>query len=79
MGARDDFLAERNRQLQTILDRARERGEDPPDASDVLDHILAPLYIRVLFDAGPLTPDHVDGLVGRLLSHEGTARSPSTP
>ena len=65
--ARDDFLAERNRQLQSMLDRAGERGEYPPDASGVVDHILAPMYIRVLFGAGPLTPDYVDGLVERLL------------
>ncbi|MDN3352355.1 TetR/AcrR family transcriptional regulator [Actinomadura sp. DC4] len=65
--ARDDFLAERTRQLQTMLDRARERGEHPPDALGVVDHILAPMYIRVLFGAGPLTPDYVDGLVDRLL------------
>ncbi|GAA3656064.1 TetR/AcrR family transcriptional regulator [Nonomuraea antimicrobica] len=65
--ARDDFLAERARQLESMLDRARERGEDPPDALGVLDHIMAPMYIRVLFDLGPLTPDYVDGLVDRLL------------
>ncbi|MDP9843673.1 hypothetical protein J2853_002884 [Streptosporangium lutulentum] len=50
-----------------MLDRARERGEHPPDTFGVLDHILAPMYIRVLFGAGPLTPDYVDGLVARLL------------
>ncbi|MGW5365268.1 TetR/AcrR family transcriptional regulator [Actinopolymorpha pittospori] len=65
--ARDDLLAERRRQLQSMLDRAHERGEHPPDAFGVLDHILAPMYIRVLFGAGPLTPDYVDGLVDRLL------------
>ncbi|MFD9904623.1 TetR/AcrR family transcriptional regulator [Streptomyces sp. NPDC059063] len=65
--ARDDLRAERTRQLQSMLDRARERGEDAPDALGVLDHILAPMYIRVLFGMGPLTPDYVDGLVDRLL------------
>ncbi|MFJ2829266.1 TetR/AcrR family transcriptional regulator [Streptomyces sp. NPDC087263] len=64
--ARDDLLAERTRQLQSMLDRARERGEHAPDAFAVLDHILAPMYIRVLFGMG-LTPDYVDGLVDRLL------------
>jgi AcrR family transcriptional regulator len=64
---RDDFLAERARLLQTMLDRASERGEHPPDALGVLDHIMAPMYIRVLFGIGPLTPDYVDGLVDRLL------------
>lgn len=65
--ARDDLLSERTRQLQSMLDRARERGEQAPDAFGVLDHILAPMYIRVLFGLGPLTPDYVDGLVDRLL------------
>ncbi|MBB5780594.1 TetR/AcrR family transcriptional regulator [Nonomuraea jabiensis] len=68
--ARDAFLAERSRQLQTMLDRARDRGEDPPDVLDVLDHILAPMYIRILFGAGPLTPDYSGTLVDRLLSHK---------
>ncbi|MEW2250901.1 MULTISPECIES: TetR/AcrR family transcriptional regulator [unclassified Streptomyces] len=65
--ARDDLLAERARQLQSMLDRARERGEHAPDAFDVLDHVMAPMYVRVLFGMGPLTPDYVDGLVDRLL------------
>lgn len=65
--ARDDLLAERTRQLQSMLDRALERGERAPDAFGVLDHILAPMYIRVLLGVGPLTPDYVDGLVDRLL------------
>ncbi|WP_405800597.1 TetR/AcrR family transcriptional regulator [Streptomyces sp. NBC_01506] len=65
--ARDNFLAERTRQLRSMLDRAAERGEHPPDVLDVLDHISSPMYIRVLFGAGPLTPEYVDGLVDRLL------------
>ncbi|MGW6063214.1 TetR/AcrR family transcriptional regulator [Streptomyces sp. NPDC055189] len=64
--ARDGILAERTRQLQSMLDRARERGERAPDALGVLDHIMAPMYIRVLFGM-ELTPDYVDGLVDRLL------------
>ena len=65
--ARDDLLLERRRQLQSMLDRATERGEHAPDAFGVLDHILAPMYIRVLLGIGPLTPEYVDGLVDRLL------------
>ncbi|MFH8484362.1 TetR/AcrR family transcriptional regulator [Streptomyces longisporoflavus] len=64
--ARDAIRGERTRQLQSMLDRARERGEDAPDAFEVLDHIMAPMYIRVLFGMG-LTPDYVDGLVDRVL------------
>ncbi|MEU1791269.1 TetR/AcrR family transcriptional regulator [Streptomyces sparsogenes] len=65
--ALDDLLAERARQLQSMLDRAGERGEHAPDVLEVLDHVMAPMYIRVLFGVGPLTPEYVDGLVDRLL------------
>ncbi|WP_326656754.1 TetR/AcrR family transcriptional regulator [Streptomyces sp. NBC_00385] len=65
--ARDDLLAARTRQLQSMLDRATERGEHAPDALDVLDHIMAPMYVRVLLGVGPPAPDYVDGLVDRLL------------
>jgi hypothetical protein len=59
--------AERTRQLQSMLARARDRGEPAPDAFDVLDRILGPMYIRVLFGMVPLTPDYIDGLVDRFL------------
>ncbi|MEU4082193.1 TetR family transcriptional regulator [Streptomyces venezuelae] len=65
--AGDDLRAERMRQLQSMLDRARDRGEHAPDALDVLDHILAPMYIRVLFGMIPLSPDYIDGLVDRVV------------
>lgn len=65
--AGEDLLVERTRQLQSMLDRAHERGEHAPDAYAVLDHILAPMYVRVLLGVGPLTPGYVDGLVDRLL------------
>ncbi|WP_445061266.1 TetR-like C-terminal domain-containing protein [Streptomyces sp. SAS_260] len=65
--ARDAFRDERTRQLQSILDHARERGEQSLGALDVLDHIMAPMDIRALFGIGPLTPDYVDGLADRLL------------
>ncbi|MFI6090779.1 TetR/AcrR family transcriptional regulator [Streptomyces sp. NPDC051218] len=64
--AGEKLRAERTRQLQSMLDRAGERGEHAPDAFAVLDHILAPMYIRVLFGM-ELTPDYVDGLVDRML------------
>ncbi|MCF3183569.1 TetR/AcrR family transcriptional regulator [Streptomyces polychromogenes] len=64
--AGESVRAERTRQLQGMLDRARDRGEPALDAFDVLDHILAPMYIRVLFGT-ELTPEYVDGLVDRML------------
>ncbi|MFJ3091613.1 TetR/AcrR family transcriptional regulator, partial [Streptomyces sp. NPDC086838] len=73
--AQESLRADRTRQLQSMLDRAGERGEDAPDAFEVLDHVLAPMYIRVLFGMGPLTPEYVDGLVDRLLAFRPAARS----
>ncbi|MFE6891131.1 TetR/AcrR family transcriptional regulator [Streptomyces sp. NPDC057694] len=75
--ARDDFLADRARRLQSMLDRARDRGEQPLDALTFLDHVMAPMYIRVLFDVGPLTAEYVDGLVDRLLA--GPPRAVTEP
>ncbi|MBY8855197.1 TetR/AcrR family transcriptional regulator C-terminal ligand-binding domain-containing protein [Nocardia sp. CA2R105] len=66
--ARDRFIDERRRQIQQMLDRAATRGENPPAALDILDHLLAPLYIRILFGMGPLTPGYIDSLVDRLLA-----------
>ncbi|WP_188828079.1 TetR/AcrR family transcriptional regulator [Nocardia camponoti] len=59
---------DRTRQMQAMLDRAAARGEQVPEALEVLDHILAPMYIRVLFGIVPLTPEYLDGLVDRLLA-----------
>ncbi|GAA4619754.1 TetR/AcrR family transcriptional regulator [Actinoallomurus vinaceus] len=66
--ARGRFLAERGRQLEGMLARARARGEHAPDGLDILDHILAPMYVRVLFGVGPLSAAYVDALVDRVLS-----------
>jgi AcrR family transcriptional regulator len=66
--ARDRFLAERRRQLQEMLDRAETRGERRVEALAILDHILAPLYIRTLFGMGPVTPEYADSLAGALLT-----------
>ncbi|GAA2394766.1 TetR-like C-terminal domain-containing protein [Dactylosporangium salmoneum] len=61
--ARERFLAARGAQLQAMVDRAAERGEHPPHPLDVVDHILAPLYVRALFGIDGLTPEYIDRLV----------------
>lgn len=65
--ARDQFLTERRSQLQHMLDRAHARGEHPPQALDVLDHILAPIYVRTLFGMGAPTSGDIDTLVNHVL------------
>jgi AcrR family transcriptional regulator len=64
---RSRVLDERGPQLQALLDRATGRGETAPSLDDLLDVVVAPLYLRALF--GP-APDHVqaDALVERLLA-----------
>ncbi|MEU7866555.1 TetR/AcrR family transcriptional regulator [Dactylosporangium sp. NPDC049140] len=68
LAARDRFVAERGRQFEAMLERARERGEPAPEALDIVDHILAPLYVRALFGLGDLTPGHAAELADRLVA-----------
>ncbi|MBF4996171.1 TetR/AcrR family transcriptional regulator [Nocardia sp. BSTN01] len=73
--ARDAFLAERGRQIQRMLDRAHARGDRAPSALDILDHLLAPMYIRTLFGTGPVTADYAHELVTTLLSQTSARAS----
>jgi AcrR family transcriptional regulator len=56
----------RIKQIEVMLNRARERGEQAPPVSEVLDHLLAPLYFRALFGA-PGDGAFAAGLVDHLL------------
>jgi hypothetical protein len=79
--ARDTFVAARRTQLETMLDRAAARGEHPPDPLSVIDFVLAPLYVRVLFGI-PLTPNDIRTQVTRLLADAeapGNSASLRTP
>ena len=49
--ARVRAMEPRVKQIEAMLKRASERGEPAPQASEVLDHLLAPLYFRALFGA----------------------------
>jgi AcrR family transcriptional regulator len=57
----------RTEQMKLMLERARQRGEKPPDVDELLDHVLAPLYMRALFGR-PLSKAVADRLVDRLLA-----------
>lgn len=61
------ILNRRGDEMRAMLDRA---GEDANDLTfiDVIDGILAPIYLRVLFGAGDtLTPEALERLVDRLV------------
>jgi AcrR family transcriptional regulator len=64
--ARRAALKPRVAQLETMLDRARARGEAAPPIEDVVDMLLAPLYTRTLFGM-PANEALADRLVQRLL------------
>jgi len=74
MGTPPVHLQERAADLQDVLDAAAGRGERAPSVGDLLDHVLAPLYLRVLFGL-PLEPGTGEALVDRLLTSGG----PGTP
>ena len=58
----------RGAQLRAMLDRARERGEPAPLHTDVLDGILAPIYLRTLLDIGGLDEGRLAAFVDRTLT-----------
>lgn len=57
----------RLQQIATMLDRAAARGEATPPPMDVIDHLLAPLYMRALFGA-PISAGFAHDLADRLLA-----------
>ena len=67
-------IAPRLGEIETVLARARARGEIAPVIWTVLEVVLAPIYLRVLF-LGPIADidRYVDRLVGRLLALDEAA------
>jgi AcrR family transcriptional regulator len=61
-----EYLKARGDDLQKTLDAAAARGEIVPSVDEVLDFVLAPLYLRVLFRR-PVEPGTGALLVERLL------------
>ncbi len=57
----------REGQLQLMIDRARQRGEDVPSVRRALDHIVAPLYHHVVFGL-PADRDYAHLLVGDVMA-----------
>ncbi len=57
----------RLQQIAVMLDRAAARGEAAPPLMDVIDHLLAPLYMRALVGA-PISAAFAHDLADRLLA-----------
>jgi AcrR family transcriptional regulator len=64
--ARRATMIRRRDEIEAMLDRARQRGETAPEISEVMDYILAPLYLRMLLGAS-LGKGYAETLVDRLL------------
>ncbi len=58
-----EVLVRRGGQIEAMLDRARDRGEPSLDPTDVIDGILAPIYLRTIFGIGGIDRDYVRGRV----------------
>jgi AcrR family transcriptional regulator len=70
--ARVAAFAPRLQQIAIMLDRATARGEAAPPLMDVIDHLLAPLYMRTLFGA-PISAALAHDLADRLLAQRPVA------
>jgi AcrR family transcriptional regulator len=65
--ARAGALYRRFGDIEAMLERARGRAEPVPAAWDVIDHLLAPLYVRALMGI-PQDETFAQALVDRLLA-----------
>lgn len=65
----------RRRQAKGIIERAASRGEQPPTVEQILDHVIAPLYYRVVF-ALPVEDDRPHRLVRDVLSMASAEPNP---
>lgn len=71
-GSRDPLTAapleDRGVQIQAMLDRAHDRGEPLLHQVDVLDGILAPIYLRTILGIAGLDPQRLEMFVDRTLT-----------
>lgn len=67
-GERAQQFQRRIASIEGIRERAVARGETPPLLEDILDQLLAPLYVRAIFGIDPPATGYPELLVDRLLS-----------
>ncbi|MEU2157662.1 TetR/AcrR family transcriptional regulator C-terminal ligand-binding domain-containing protein [Streptomyces sp. NPDC019396] len=59
--------------IERIRERAVSRGETPPPLEQILDQLIAPLYLRAIFGIDPPATGYPELLVERLLGNAGNA------
>ncbi len=69
------LLLRRGEEIQSMLDRAAARREVRLTYADVVDGLIAPIYIRQLFGMGGLDDGFVRTLVRRTIGFGGAART----
>ncbi|MFB7613589.1 TetR/AcrR family transcriptional regulator [Kitasatospora sp. NPDC056181] len=72
---RAQHFRRRLRSIESICERATARGEEAPTLEQVLDHLLAPLYVRAIFGIEPPATGYPEMLVDRLLGDTGVRRA----
>ena len=60
-------VADREAQLEAMLETDRARGNTPPPADRLIERLLAPAYFSALFDVTPLPAERVAQLVEHAL------------
>jgi AcrR family transcriptional regulator len=70
-GAAGACLRDRRAQLEAILERHRDRGQEARDADALLEELMGPMYLRALLDVEPMTPARAVALVDAVLGRAG--------
>ncbi|MBF6049545.1 TetR family transcriptional regulator [Streptomyces sp. NRRL B-1677] len=66
-GERAQQFQRRIAAIESIRERAAGRGESPPSLEQILDQLIAPLYLRAIFGIDPPASGYPELLVNRLL------------
>ncbi|MEV7326192.1 TetR/AcrR family transcriptional regulator [Streptomyces sp. NPDC093970] len=66
-GERAQQFRRRIASIEGIRERATARGENPPPLEEILDQLVAPLYLRAIFGIDPPATGYPQRLVDRLL------------
>ncbi|WP_328540556.1 TetR/AcrR family transcriptional regulator [Streptomyces sp. NBC_00344] len=74
-GERAQHFQRRTHAIERIRDRAAARGENPPPLDQILDQLIAPLYLRAIFGIDPPASGYPELLVARLLGSTGSTGS----
>ncbi|MEU6171914.1 TetR/AcrR family transcriptional regulator [Streptantibioticus parmotrematis] len=70
-GDRAEHFQRRFDSIERIRERATARGERPPAMEQILDQLVAPLYLRAIFGIEPPADGYPELLVTRLLGTQG--------